>query len=84
MGIKTVFFAFIVLVVMSVALGKKSRRLQAAPCPPSVTVAPVYRYWNGKEHFYTMNKDEIGVTVAGQKGRHGYTSEGIAFYAVQP
>ena len=41
---------------------------------------PLYRYWNGADHFYTTNAAEIGVTRPRQKGKHGYTSEGIAGY----
>ena len=39
---------------------------------------PLYRYWNPKtiDHFYTTNANEIGTTVSGRRGRHGYTSEG--------
>lgn len=38
---------------------------------------PFYRYWNGHEHFYTTNADEIGTTTPGLRGRHNYVSEGI-------
>lgn len=86
MGVKNTFFAIALLLVLSVVLGKGSRKLQSPqpqpPCPPSVEVVPIYRYWNGVEHFYTANAAEIGTTVGGQKGRHGYVSEGIAFHAV--
>ena len=41
---------------------------------------PLYRYWNGQEHFYTTNSNEIGVTTPGHVGHHGYRSEGIAGY----
>jgi Repeat of unknown function (DUF5648) len=41
---------------------------------------PVYRYWNGKEHFYTTNSEEIGTTTPGHTGKHHYKSEGIGFY----
>ena len=41
---------------------------------------PLYRYWNGKDHFYTTNAAEIGTTTHGRRGRHGYFSEGIACY----
>jgi Repeat of unknown function (DUF5648) len=80
MGVKNTFFAIALLLILSVVLGKGSRKLQQ--CPPSVDVVPIYRYWNGVEHFYTANAAEIGTTVGGQKGRHGYVSEGIAFHAV--
>lgn len=39
---------------------------------------PLYRYWNGKDHFYTTNINEIGTSIPGQKGNHGYESEGTA------
>lgn len=41
---------------------------------------PLYRYWSGRDHFYTTNAAEIGTTTPGRRGRHGYTSEGVAGY----
>lgn len=41
---------------------------------------PLYRYFNGREHFYTTNANEIGTTTAGVLGKHGYRSEGVAGY----
>ena len=41
---------------------------------------PLYRYWNGKDHFYTTNAAEIGTTTAGQVGKYEYRCEGIAGY----
>jgi len=41
---------------------------------------PLYRYWNGQDHFYTTNADEIGTSNPGTVGRYGYKSEGIAGY----
>ena len=41
---------------------------------------PLYRYWNGMDHFYTQNPHEIGTTEAGVRGSHGYVSEGVAGY----
>ena len=38
---------------------------------------PFYRYWNGRDHFYTTNIHEIGTAIPGHLGRHGYRSEGI-------
>ena len=35
---------------------------------------PLYRYCNGKDHFYTTNAHEIGT------GKYGYKYEGIAGY----
>jgi len=46
---------------------------------PSIT--PVYRYFRAPntDHFYTSNQGEIGTTTAGEVGKDGYASEGIAF-----
>jgi len=41
---------------------------------------PFYRYWSGRDHFYTININEIGTAVPGKKGKAGYTSEGIEGY----
>ena len=41
---------------------------------------PLYRYWNGRDHFYTTNPLEIGTITPGHKGKHGYRSEGVACY----
>ncbi len=43
---------------------------------------PIYRYYKGNrnDHFYTQNAREIGTTRPGRMGRHGYKSEGTAFY----
>ena len=41
---------------------------------------PLYRYFNGREHLYTLDKNEIGTIVTGKKGKHGYKSEGVAGY----
>lgn len=38
---------------------------------------PIYRYFNGKDHFYTANADEIGTTKIGEAGKGGYVHEGI-------
>ena len=45
---------------------------------------PLYRYWKGSvsDHFYTTNAAEIGTTVSGQVGRHGYHSEGVVCYVI--
>jgi uncharacterized protein YcgI (DUF1989 family) len=50
--------------------------------PAQHHVSAVYRYWNpgNHDHFYTASADEIGTTVSGQSGKHGYTSEGVAFH----
>ena len=49
---------------------------QACYCPPPT---PLYRYWNPStvDHFYTTNSNEIGTTSNGQRGKHGYVSEGV-------
>ena len=36
----------------------------------------LYRYWGNGDHFYTTNVNEIGTSIGGQQGNHGYTSEG--------
>ena len=43
---------------------------------------PLYRYWNPRnsDHFYTTNGKEIGTVTPGEKGAHGYVSEGIVCY----
>ena len=41
---------------------------------------PLYRYWNGRDHFYTTDMNEIGTIAYGQTGKHGYKSEGIACF----
>ena len=46
-------------------------------------VTPVYRYYNGVDHFYTPNPAEIGTTTPGQIGKGNYKSEGVGFWAFQ-
>ena len=65
-------------------LGKHGYTSEGTACqihdtqvPSSV---PLYRYYNGHDHFYTTNANEIGTTVPGVTGKHGYKSEGIAGY----
>ena len=45
---------------------------------------PLYRYWkrSSRDHFYTTNPEEIGITIRGQTGKHGYKSEGIVGYCM--
>ena len=45
---------------------------------------PLYRYWNGHsvDHFYTTNGGDIGTTIPGKSGHHGYTSEGVACHVI--
>merc|ERR1719499_724355 len=52
----------------------------AKPSQPQANKVPLYRYWNGVEHFYTTSSEEIGTVTPGLKGKYGYTSEGIAGY----
>ena len=40
---------------------------------------PFYRYWNGVEHFYTIDANEIGVTTPGVTSKF-YCCEGILGY----
>ena len=48
---------------------------------PRVRGIPVYRYFNGVDHFFTADTNEIGTITAGQQGKHGYKCEGLAWYA---
>jgi hypothetical protein len=50
--------------------------------PPTV---PIYRYCSPRtsDHLYTANASEIGTTQEGAMGKHGYKSEGIAFYLAE-
>jgi len=41
---------------------------------------PLYRYFNGGDHFYTNRVDEIGTTKIGAVGNHGFKCEGILGY----
>ena len=82
MGVKNIFFAIAILLMSSVVLGKISRLHKKITFPASVK--PVYRYFNGVDHFYTADPSEIGTTTPGQTGANGYRSEGIAFYTVVP
>lgn len=43
---------------------------------------PLYRYNGNGDHFYTTNAKEIGTTVPGTIGRHGYKSEGIVCHVI--
>merc|ERR1719242_2768126 len=47
---------------------------------PQANRVPLYRYCNGKEHFYTTSSAEIGTVTPGLKGKYGYASEGIIGY----
>jgi hypothetical protein len=55
----------------------------SASLPSEVATIPLYRYWNGIEHFYTTNGLEIGTATAGTSGNHGFTCEGIQCYVNQ-
>ena len=45
---------------------------------------PLYRYLSprGLDHFYTTNPNDIGTTVPGRMGKHGYQSEGYEGYCM--
>jgi hypothetical protein len=45
---------------------------------------PLYRYWkhSSRDHLYTTNPEEIGTTIRGQTGKHGYKSRGIVGYCM--
>ena len=45
---------------------------------------PLYRYWKASvsDHFYTTNSAEIGTTIPGQTGKHGYKSEGVTGFCM--
>lgn len=45
-------------------------------------LVPLYRYFNGNDHFYTTNGAEIGTTTPGVVGNSGYKCEGIAGYCL--
>ena len=51
-------------------------------CYPSYIAGttPLYRYFNGVEHFYTTSIAEIGTATPGTVGKLGYKSEGVACY----
>lgn len=51
---------------------------------PMTGWVPLYRYFNGADHLYTINPEEIGNTSPGQMGSHGYRFEGIACYILPP
>lgn len=61
--------------------GYKSEGI-AGYCLPSKAIGsiPLYRYYNGVDHFYTTNAQEIGTTTVGAVGKYNYRSEGIACY----
>jgi len=50
--------------------------------PADHHVNSVWRYYHGaqKNHFYTTNEKEIGTTVNGAVGNHGYVCEGHCFH----
>ena len=43
-------------------------------------IVPLYQYWNSdvSDHFYTQSIQEIGITVPGKPGLHGYIAQGVA------
>jgi hypothetical protein len=50
--------------------------------PADHHVNTVFRYYHEQhhDHFYTTNHGEIGTTVSGAVGNHGYKSEGVGFH----
>ena len=69
--------ALSVFAILSITLA------EAIPCLPLYSKTPFYRYYKPgghSDHFYTTNANEIGTTTKGQKGNHGYTSEGVQCY----
>ena len=65
-------------------LGRHGYRSEGTQClihnVQAPGTVPLYRYYNGKEHFYTTNSHEIGTITPGVVGKHGYRFEGIAGY----
>src|SRR3990167_866712 len=51
--------------------------VRADPVPVQVSKIPVFRYWNGRDHFYTTHAGEIGTTTPGHVGHHNHKSEGV-------
>jgi len=62
--------------------GYKCEGVAGYAYPAQHNVKPVYRYWieGTHDHFYTHDINEIGVQHAGEVGKHGYKSEGVAFH----
>jgi len=52
-------------------------------CAPSQLpgTSPLHRYWNGRDHFYTLHAGEIGTTEVGKVGKYLYRYEGVQCYA---
>jgi hypothetical protein len=44
------------------------------------SLKPLYRYWNGIDHFYTLKVGEVGSRTLNKVGKNGYEYEGIAGY----
>jgi len=42
--------------------------------------SPLHRYWNGRDHFYTLHAGEIGTTTIGATGKYLYKYEGVQCY----
>jgi hypothetical protein len=51
-------------------------------CSPKLApgTSPLHRFFNGRDHFYTINAGEIGVTEIGKTGKYGYKYEGVQCY----
>ena len=55
--------------------GKHGYKLEKVECKvwsyAQPGTVPLYRYWNGRDHFYTTSASEIGTTIPGTTGNHG-------------
>ena len=61
--------------------GHKAEGIACLLSPKKVFgLVPLYRYYNGNDHFYTTNGGEIGTTTLGAVGNGGYKCEGPAGY----
>ena len=65
-------------------IGNFSYKAEGVQCilktEPRSDVIPLFRYFNGQDHFYTTDEDEIGTTQPGAIGRYAYRYEYISGY----
>ena len=65
-------------------IGNFSYKAEGVQCilktEPRRDLVPLFRYFNGQDHFYTTDPDEIGTTLPGVIGRYGYRYEHISGY----
>ncbi|KAL5479584.1 hypothetical protein EMCRGX_G023126 [Ephydatia muelleri] len=65
-------------------IGNFSYKAEGVQCilktEPRRDLVPLFRYFNGQDHFYTTDPDEIGTTLPGVIGRYGYQYEHIPGY----